>query len=303
MPDRPLPRPVDLAPRQHVLRDARSRIEALFETSPSATTSVPQTSDLDLWRNRRLEPGYAMAFFDSLAVKIRERGLLCAKRIHLALGVQDDGGKDILGFWIGDVHAGSFWPPAMKELRARGVQRIDMAATEDDTAWPGIRANFPASRVFWSVKYLVQASVSYLPPAERTHTASSLLDFFASPAAELTLYGLLSLAPVKANPVFANYWRQHWELAAPVLSLPVATRSVFCKTSAAESVIEKLRRRGISKRNTFTCADAAIRELVFVLQDAGASWKVSPQKWAAVRMERLCETGNHPAKPLRLATR
>lgn len=145
------------------------------------------------------------------------------KRLHLALGVAEDGSKDILDFWLEDPRAEQFWPNAVAKLRQRGLHHIDIAMVEEPAAERAIRANFPTTLV-------CPSALTLLPPALQTLCAS---------------------------------------------------------ISAVESVVEKRRRRGLSKPGSFASGDAAVRDLLFVLQDAPTSWKVSPARWFAARAELL----------------
>jgi|GEM_PF-1354138 len=199
--------------------DARSRVESLFH-APS--TDYPPADGFQAWRSRPLPPRYAVLFFDSLPVKVKERGLLRNKRIHLVLGIMEDGNKDILACW--DAPLG---PLAIQQLRARGMDHFDLGVVEQAATTAALKTSFPAGRL------CIQSNA-------------------------------LSLA-----------------------DLPPALKQLCSTTSAAESLIEKRRRRGLTKPYTFANMEAAMRDLVFVLQDANSSWKVSPRRWAEVRQELL----------------
>jgi len=287
MPKRQFQYQANLAVPENSACDARSRVEALFGSARASHTIASETNDLDQWRNRRLAANYALVFFDSFVVKVRERGLLCGKRLHLALGIMADGTKDIIGFWID--HTSSVHSPesAIIQLSGRGVVEFGIAVADDDAALIAVRNSFPGARAVRSIKHLVQESVECLRPAERGPAAARLLRFFVEAHPAVTQADLSALTILRDNPTVAAFWRRNWELAAPVIEMPPAARDVLCTTSAVESVTEKLRRRGITKRCTFASTEAAIRELLFVLRDANASWKVSPQKWAAVHKELL----------------
>lgn len=268
-----------LAARVYALPQAQGRSRPL-SGSPAANESIgSEADDLEHWRRQRLDAAYAMVFFDSLAVKVRDRNLLSAKRLHLALGVLDDGTKDIIGAWILDPHDNRFWSDVATELRARGVRRIGLVSAEDDAALPAIGEAFPSARLFRNLRCLLQSAVKRLPAAVRATARVSFLRFVDDAGSTATLADLNAHDAVMRLPAFADFWSRHWDLAAPVLALPAALRGVLIANSAVESITEKLRRRGITKRSTFASAEAAIRELVFILQDAKASWKVSPQKW------------------------
>jgi len=258
---------------------ARSRVEALFEAP-----DVP-ADNLERWRKRRLEPAYTIVFFDSLAVRVREQDLLSNKRIHLALGVLEDGSKDILAYWVEPPRANQFWTFAAAELRLRGVTHIDFAVVEDGAAGQAIADTFPAARVYGSIKHAVHTSIEALRLGARARAQKDLHRFFNTAPASATPDDLAKRDVVRRNPALADYWRQHWDMAAPLLALPAALRQLLCSTSAGESVIEKRRRRGLAKRTSYASVDSAVRELLFVLRDAKSSWKISPRAWAAARAD------------------
>jgi transposase-like protein len=278
MPSRPAARPS--YPEDFAILDARSRIEALFGSSHPDYPRYGQPDELDLWLNRPLEPAYALVFFDSLKLRTRDHGLLRATRLHFALGILDDGTKDIIGVWDGLSDA--LWPIVLPQLRTRGVAKIGLAVAEEDAAVRALHAEFPTAQVTHSARHLVEASVDFLPSAARrpaaTATLRKLID--AQPTTSPTT---LASAVIAGEPSLAAFWQENWERLLPVLALPVGLREFLCTTSAVESIAEKLRRRGLSKRTNYATTEAAIRELAFALRDATSSWKVTQRKWAAVR--------------------
>jgi|GEM_PF-6983957 len=190
-----------------------------------------QSLHLERWRNRALAERYALLFIDSVPVRVKDRGLMRNRRLHLALGVAGDGTKDILACWPEDPESVSLWSAAMASLKARGLRHCDIAVVEDCAAASAMASAFPSACV--------------------------------------------RAAPGRAED-------QSWppeEALPPMLTL-------LCNTmSATDSTVEKRRRRGLVKRYTFASIEAAMRDLVLVLEDANASWKVSPQRWAEARKE------------------
>jgi transposase-like protein len=278
MPSRPATRPY--FPDDNPIGNARSRIEALFGALPLDYPVRQLPDEMERWLQRPLEPAYALVFFDSLKLRTRDHGLLRATRLHFALGILDDGTKDIIGVWKESSDA--LWPIALSQLRTRGVVKIGLAVAEEDATVRAIRAGYPAAQVTHSARYLAEASVDLLPLAARR------------PAVITTLRRIIDTQPVNSptkwasavaanEPSLAVFWQENWERLLPVLALPVDLRELLCTTSAVESIVEKLRRRGLSKRTNYTTTEAAIRELAFALRDATSSWKVAPRKWVAIR--------------------
>ncbi len=255
---------------------ARARVEALF-----AATSLSHPNELDVWAKRPLDSDYAMAFFDSMPVLVGVRGQLRSKRLHVALGILSDGRKDVVGFWIGPTEGFLTWSSTIGELRERGMTRIGLVSAEEPAALPDITRIFPSAKAYYSIRHLVQRSVDYLPAPDRARIVSSLIRFFSSSGGSLE--ELLALQAVKSEPRLADFWLRYRREASVVLALPRAVRDVFCTTTALESVTEKLCRRGLTKRSSFKNEAAVARELLYALSDASAVWRVSPQRWAAVR--------------------
>lgn len=273
----------DLSSAVPVLIDARGRIEALFERP--RVPAAKSANAVDLWRNRRLASHYAMIFVDSMTVKVHGQGLLSSKRIYQALGISDDGSKDILGAWVFDAADRDPWPGLLAALRTRGVEATGILVVEDAAVLRAARQVFPGARLFAQPKQLVQEALTLVSGESRVSTGKALTGYLASSAAGLS--GLLELEAVRKNPALGDYWLRRWGYVAPLIALPAAMRQLLCTTSAVESVTEKLRRRGISKRSSFPSAEVAVQELLYVLRDASASWKVSLRKWNAVRLELL----------------
>lgn len=213
----------------HPYQDTPSRIDALFQAEPSFTSTARRENS---WRQRPLEHGYTLLFVDSLPVKVKEDGLLWNRRIHLAMGISDNGSKDILGYWTQEACRAPNWTAAFQELRQRGLAHIDIVICETEEAAAAVSRFYPAA--------------------------------------------FISAKPAKPAPA-------PWPAA--IATLPPALQALCTGVTAAESVIEKRRRRGLVKQYTFASEDAAVRSLVLALRDASTTWKVSPQRWSQVRAE------------------
>lgn len=248
--------------------------------------------DLGLWRTRELEPVYALVFIGSVIVRITEDGLQSNRRIHIAVGILPDGSKDVIAFWIEMSWAKGFWSSAMLELRDRGVTDIRLAVVEDQAACgTAIGIIFPETRILASVEHFVRRATAFVSTKDRQAAAKELRRLFVvedrtAAAAAFEEFATTDLA--KRHPSIADFWRQSWDELACFFELPLAVRLAVCNNTAVDSVIEKLRRRGLKRRASFPCADAAIREMVLVFRDANISWKVAPNRWLAVKRDLEC---------------
>src|SRR6478672_7077383 len=127
------------------------------------------------WQNRPLEPMYPIVFFDALRVKIREEGLVRNKAVYIALGVQPDGTKDILGLWIETSEGAKFWLRVMNELKNRGVDDILIAVVDGLKGFPeAINAVFPDTMVQTCIVHLIRHSMDFASWKDRKAIATEL---------------------------------------------------------------------------------------------------------------------------------
>jgi len=264
-------------PQDTPVGGARRRVEALFGSAPTDYPVRRQPDEMEHWRNRRLEPVYALAFFDTLMLRTRDRGLMHTTRLYFALGILADGTKDIIGVWAEP--PATAWSSAVSQLRARGVCDIAMAVAEDDAAADAIRLAFPATHILPCARRLVEGAAGVLPLTEQRAAIAAMLRTIVQAPASVNPGEMMPAA----NEALATYWERNWAPLRPLLALPPAVRELVCTISAVDSIVEKLRRRGLSKRTNYASTSAAIRELAFTLRDASCSWKVAPRKWAAFR--------------------
>jgi putative transposase len=257
---------------------------ALMTPRPPASES-----GLHSWRTRALEAAYALVFIDSVIVRIREDGLQSNKRIHIAVGILPDGSKDIIAFWIETSCAKGFWSSAILELRERGICDISLAVVEDpDGCGKALGIIFPETRVQASVEHFVRRATAFVTAKERQNVAKELRRLFAVEDRSAAAAGFNEFAttePARRHPSVAEFWRERWDEMVSFFELPLAVRLAVCNNSAVDSVIEKLRRRGLKRRASFPNAEAAIHEMILVLRDANISWKVAPNRWLAVKRE------------------
>lgn len=252
--------------------------------------SSPLTSDaaLEAWRTRNLESTYSLVFIDSVIVRVRENDLQRNRRIHIAVGILPDGSKDIIAFWI-EASAKGFWSSAVLELRDRGVDSVCLAVVEDPTGCgTALGIIYPNTRVLASVEHFVRRATAFVPAKERQQIARDLRGLFMVENLEAAARGFDEFAATKTaqdHPSTTAFWRENWHEMASFFALPLAVRLTVCSNTAVDSVIEKLRRRGLKKRASFPSAEAAIREMILVLRDANISWKVAPNRWLPVRRE------------------
>ena len=231
------------------------------------------------WQNSSRTP---VVLFDCLRVKIRDEGIVKNKAVYLALGIDRDGVKDVLGLWIEQTEGAAFWLRVMTELKSRGVEDILITLTDGLTGFPdAIHAVFPQAQIHHCVVHLVRRSLSYVPHRDRKQVANELRNIYRAPtdAAALDALRTFEQSPWGTRyPTIAPIWHRHWEYVRPVFAYPPAIRRLLYTTNAIESLHMQLRK--ITKtRGHFPNDEAATKLLYLAIRNVTAKWARARHHW------------------------
>ena len=161
------------------VREIKAFLEEQYNVEVSAdlisTVTASVMDDVLEWQNRPLERMYPVVFFDALRVKIRDEGTVKNKAVYLALGIQRDGTKEVLGLWIQQTEGAKFWLAVMNELKHRGVQDILIAVIDGLKGFPeASTAVFPETQIQTCIVHLIRNSLSFCNWKERRPVALAL---------------------------------------------------------------------------------------------------------------------------------
>jgi putative transposase len=254
------------------------------EVSPDFISSVTDAvmAEVTAWQSRPLEPMYPVVFFDALRVKIREDAVVRNKAIYLALGVQPDGRRDILGLWIETTEGAKFWMKVFNDLRTRGVHDILIAVTDGLKGMPEALATvFPASTLQTCIVHLIRNSMDYASWKDRKGLAQALKAIYTAPTAEAARVELDAFAQGpwgrKFPPVVAA-WERAWDRVIPFFAFPPAIRKVIYTTNAIESVNARLRKI-LKTRGHFPTDEAATKLIWLALRNITSEWNTVTKDW------------------------
>ncbi len=270
-------------------RELQAFLEERYQipVSPDLISTVTNEvlAEADTWQQRPLEPVYVAVAFDALRVKIRDEGVVQNKAVYLALGVQPDGTKEVLGFWIAQTEGAAFWHRVFSELQGRGVTDILVALIDGLTGLPdALHAVFPHTVIHQCVVHLVRQSLQYVTWKDRKAVAAALRAIYQAPgeAAARTALTRFSESPLgqRHAPITA-IWERHWERIAPALAYPLDVRRVLYTTNAIESLNMQIR-KVIKTRGHFPHDEAASKLLYLALRNIEKKWKAKPaREWRA----------------------
>jgi transposase-like protein len=240
--------------------------------------------EVTAWQQRPLDRVYPVVIFDALRVKIRDEGVVRNKAVYLALGIDRDGQKDVLGLWIEQTEGAGFWLRVMTELKSRGVDDILIALVDGLIGFPeAITTVFPQTQVHHCVVHLVRQSLAYASWKDRKRIAGELQAIYRAPtepAAEAALEAFTAGPWGTRYPAIAALWRRHWPYVRPVFAYPPDLRRLLYTTNAIESLHMQLRKI-IKSRGHFPTDEAATKLLYLTLRNILGKWKRSNHAWHA----------------------
>src|SRR6185436_16969727 len=272
--------------RGMTVREIQEFLSQMYATdvTPEFISTVTDAvlAEVIAWQSRPLETMYPVVFFDALRVKIREDNVVRSKAVYLALGVQSDGSREILGLWIENTEGAKFWMKVFNDLKTRGVQDVLIAVTDGLKGMAeALGAVFPATTLQTCIVHLIRNSLDYASWKDRKLLAAVLRPVYTAPSAEAALEALneFERSPWghKFPPVTAA-WRRAWDRVIPFFAFPPAVRRVVYTTTAIESVNARLRKI-IKTRGHFPSDDAANKLIWLALRNITADWSRASRDW------------------------
>jgi putative transposase len=296
---------ISMYARGMTVRDIQGHLKELYavQVSPDLISRVTDAvlEEVREWQNRPLDAVYPLVIFDALRVKIRDEGVVKNKAVYLALGMNMDGIKDVLGLWIEQTEGAKFWLRVMTELKNRGVADIFIAAVDGLKGFPqAITSVFPEAQVQTCIVHMVRHSLRFVPWKDRKQVATDLKAIYRAETAQAAETRLSEFEKKWDGkyPTIGQSWRRNWEQVIPFLAYPQAVRKVIYTTNAIESLNRSLR-KAVKTRGHFPNDEAAVKLLYLAIRNITAKWKMPPRDWTAAMNqfailfdERLQNVGN-----------
>jgi len=224
------------------------------------------------WQARPLERVYPVIFLDALICKVRENGSVRNKAAHLAVGVDTDGRKEVLGIWVETTEGAKFWTRVMNELKARGVEDVLIVVCDGLTGLPAaVTSVWPDTLVQTCIVHLTRASLRWVSYQDRKKVSAALKLIYGAPteqAARDALDAWTDSDIGRQYPAIKRHWEAAWEQVIPFFAFAPEVRKVIYTTNMIESINYQLRK--ISKtRGHFPNDDALIKLLYLGCKDMG----------------------------------
>ena len=258
-------------------REIQGHLEEMYqvEVSPSLISEITEgvMEQARAWQNRPLEPFYGVVFLDALYVKMRHEGRVENRAVYVAIGINLEGRKDVLGLWTSATEGAKFWLNVLTELRNRGVRDVYLMCVDGLKGFPqAIESIYPKAQVQLCIVHMVRASLNYVTWKDRREAVKDLKPIYKAPTADEAERQLGEFeAKWPKYPAIARLWRENWDRVIPFFAFPEEVRKVVYTTNAVESLHMSLRKI-IKTRGSFPTEEAAIKLLYLALTKVVAKW-------------------------------
>jgi putative transposase len=270
-------------------RDIGIHLKQIYgvDVSPDLISKVTDgvLEEVEAWRKRPLLPKYVIVYFDALMVNVREGNRVTKKAVYVAMGVDSDGIKDVLGLWIDNTEGARFWLKVMSEIQSRGVNEILIACVDGLKGFPeAIEAVFPHTEVQVCIVHMIRNSFKYVPKKNSQEFMTDLKSIYQAPDEESGLLALEAFSKKwnKTYPTVVKSWQNNWTRLSVMLRYPEAIRRLIYTTNPIESLNASLRKVTKNKR-MFPNDQAVFKQLYFAIIRRVESWTRGIPGWKDIR--------------------
>ena len=241
------------------------------------------------WQNRPLENIYYTVWMDGIMLKVRHNGKYINKCIYLVIGLKKDGLKEVLGMWMAETESASFWMSVLTDLKARGVEDILIACTDNLKGFTdGIKGVFPQTVTQLCIVHQIRNSCKYVVWKDRKPFCADLKEVYAAPnrgAAEQALTALASKWEHKYRHAIQS-WKNNWDNLSSYFDFPLEIRKIIYTTNVIENVNRGIRKY-IKTKVQFPDDTAAQKAVYLAIMNIEKKWNMALHNWGLVLQQFL----------------
>ena len=273
-------------------REITSTIKEMYDVdiSPALVSHITESviEDIRQWQNRPLDALYPIVFMDGIVVKVRDGQRILSKSIHVVLGINLQGKKELLGLWMTENEGAKFWLNILTELKNRGLEDILIACVDGLKGFPeAIEAVYPKTAVQICIVHMIRNSLKTVSWKDYKNVTSHLKTIYQAVNEQ---EGLANLEQFREQwPQYsriADIWERNWERIATLFSYEGDIRRVIYTTNAIES-LNSVIRKATTRHKMFPDDEAALKVTWLAIMDASKKWTMPIQNWRSV-LNRFC---------------
>ncbi len=276
---------ISLYARGMTLREIQGHLYDLYgtEVSPELISTVTDKvlEDVTAWQNRPLDSIYPIVYLDCIHVKTRDAHVVLNKAVYIALGVNMEGKKEVLGLWMSKNEGAKFWMQVMTEIQNRGVKDIFITCVDGLKGFEeAIQAIYPKTTVQLCIVHIVRNSLKFVPWKDRKAVAADLKSIYISSSEK---EALLALAEFRKKwdqkyGTIGDIWERNWDGITPCFAFPKEIKKAVYTTNAIEAINRQIRK--IIKNKGVFPNDQAVKKCLFLaLNNAQKKWTMPIRNW------------------------
>lgn len=271
--------------------DIEAHIQDIYGVNVSDTT-VSRITDKILpvakeWQQRPLEAVYAVVFLDAIHYHVRSEGHIVKKAVYIAIGIDLDGHKDVLGMWVGENESAKYWATVLNSLRNRGIEDIFIACTDNLCGFStAIEAVFPKTEIQNCIIHQIRNSSKYVSYKDLKALMADLKAVYAAVDEDAALMALDTFSEHwdKKYPTISQSWRANWANLSTYFKFPQELRRLIYTTNAIEGFNRQLRKVTKAK-SVFPTDESLFKMLYLAMMDITQKWTGRRQDWSMIQAQ------------------
>jgi transposase-like protein len=269
------------------VRDIQACLLEMYDVDVSeglisqATDSV--MDEVKAWQSRPLDEIYPVVFLDCIVVKCRQEGKVSNLSVYLALGINMEGQKELLGIWLSKNEGAKFWLGVVTELQNRGIKDIFIACVDGLKGFPeAIEAVFPQTQVQLCIVHMIRNSVRFVSWQDRKAICSDLKLIYTAATEQQAQTALEAFGEKwdQKYPTISKMWWRHWPNIIPFIDYPADIRKAIYTTNAIESLNRSIR-KVIKTKGVFPSEDSVLKIFYLALENIAKKWTMPIRNWSA----------------------
>lgn len=292
---------ISLYARGLTTSEIQGHIEEIYSTEVSkdliSTITDGVIEEVNNWQTRSLDRIYPIIYLDCIHVKGRDNHTVINKAVYLAIGVNMEGKKELLGIWVGRNEGSKFWMQVVTELKNRGVEQIYVACVDGLKGFEdAIHAVFPRTTVQLCIVHMIRNSTKYVSYKDLKEVTTDLKKIYTATnekAGEIELE-IFAEKWYSKYPVIADIWKRNWTGIIPLFAFPEQIRKAIYTTNIIESANRQIRK--IIKNKGVFPDDKSIQKIIYLaLRNASKKWTMPIKNWSLAlnQFEILCGEFRH----------
>ncbi|MFN7098311.1 MAG: IS256 family transposase [Gammaproteobacteria bacterium] len=268
-------------------RDIADTFKEMYgaEVSHSLISKVTESviDEINAWQTRPLDNVYPILYLDCIVIKCHQDKRVINKSIYLALAINCEGQKELLGLWIAETEGAKFWLSVLTELNNRGVKDIFITCVDGLTGFPdAINTVFPKTKIQLCIVHLIRNSLRYVSYKDMKAVAADLKTIYRAISVTQAEESLIAFGDKwdAKYPVISRSWHNHWGNIVTLFDYPEEIRKIIYTTNAIES-LNSVIRKSINNRKIFPNDQSALKVVYLAIQKASQKWTMSLHDWRA----------------------